>query len=215
MERKIIKNKIKSRIITSDKGTIFLIADFLDIASYDAVRQTLSRLVKEETLIRVMRGIYKKPNYNEFLQYEIPASPDTIARALARANNWTIGPKGDAALNILGISTQVPAVYHYISDGPYKKLKYDNIQIIFEKRSNKVLSGYSYKTILIIEAIRTLGPEHMDDTARKKILSKCNEDDLILLNNDGKKSRRWIYEEIKRILDMGDFDYVGVSETIQ
>ena len=38
MERKIIINKIKSRIISSEKRAIFLIADFLDIALYDAVR---------------------------------------------------------------------------------------------------------------------------------------------------------------------------------
>lgn len=214
MERNLIKNKIKSRINDFYKGNVFIITDFLDVGNYDAVKNVLSKLSKEKFIIRVMRGIYKKPNYNEFLQYEIPASPDTVARALARMNNWTIGPKGDVALNILGISTQVPAVYHYISDGPYKKVEYGNVLIVFEKRTNKDLSGYSYKTILIIEAIKTLGPDHMDDVIRKKILSKCSENDLILLNNDGKKSRRWVYEEIKKILDMGEYNYVGISETL-
>jgi hypothetical protein len=213
MERNLIKNKVKSRIINLNKEDVFVITDFLDLGNYDAVKNVLSKLAKEKVIVRVMRGMYKKPNYNEFLMYEVPASPDSVARALARANNWTIGPKGDAALNILGISTQVPAVYHYISDGPYKKIEYGNIQIVFEKRTNKEISGYSYKTILIIEAIRTLGSENMDDSIRKKILSKCSYEDLILLNNDGKKSRRWIYEEIKKILDMGEFDYVGTSET--
>jgi len=213
MERNLIKNRIRSRIINSNKENVFIISDFIDLGNYDAVKNVLSKLAKEKFIVRVMRGMYKIPNYNEFLKYEIPASPDAVARALARANNWTIGPKGDAALNILGISTQVPAVYHYISDGPYKKIEYENVQIVFEKRTNKEISGYSYKTILIIEAIRTLGPEHMSDSIRKKILSKCSYEDLILLNNDGKKSRRWIYEEIKRILDMGEFDYVGTSTT--
>lgn len=213
MERNLIKNRIKSRIINSDKGKVYIITDFLDIGSYDAVKNVLSKLVKEKFIVRIMRGMYKKPNYNEFLHYEVPASPDAVARALARANNWTIGPKGDAALNILGISTQVPAVYHYISDGPYKKLEYGNILIVFERRTNKEISGYSYKTILIIESIRTLGPENMNDSVRKKILSKCSKDDLVLLNDDGKNSRRWIYEEIKKILRMGGFDYVDTSET--
>ena len=80
----------------------------------------------------------------------------------------TIGPKEDTALNILGISIQVPAVYHYIFDGPYKKVEYGNVLIVFEKRTNKVLSGYSYKTILIIEAIKTLGADHIDYVIRKK-----------------------------------------------
>ena len=69
MERKLIKNKIKSRIIDSDKGSVFIITDFLDIGNYDAVKNVLSKLTKEKFLIRVMRGIYKKPDYSEFLNH--------------------------------------------------------------------------------------------------------------------------------------------------
>ena len=69
----------------------------------------------------------------------MPASPDELARAIARDQNWTIGPKGDAALNILGLSTQVPAIYSYITDGPYRKIEYEGITIQFSKRSNKIL----------------------------------------------------------------------------
>jgi len=215
VERKIVVHKIKARIASSENGSLFLISDFLDIASYDAVRQTLSRLAKDECLIRIMRGIYKKPDFSEFMQMDVAVSPDYLARTIARNHNWTIGPGGDAALNILGISTQVPAVYHYISDGPSKKIEYEKITLVFNKRSNKEVSGYSYKTILIIEAIRTLGPNEMNDKIRKIIAKKCSEDDFIQLNNDGKRSRRWIYEEIKKILALGGYNYVGISETFQ
>lgn len=212
MERNIIKNKIKRKINESEKGTIFLITDFLEIGSYDAVKNVLSKLVKEEYLMRAMRGIYIKPNFNEFLQNNVPASPDDIAKTIARTNNWTIGPKGDAALNILGLTTQIPAVYHYISDGPYKKVKYEGVTIVFNKRSNKDISGYSYKTILIIEAIRTLGINRMNNEIRRIIAKKCSDDDFELLKNDGKYSRRWIYEEIKKVLKLGGYENAGTSK---
>lgn len=213
MERTIIIQKIKDKIQNAKKGHIFILTDFLDLAKYDAVKKALSRLAKTGEIIRIRRGVYKSPNYNEFLQLEVPASPDDLARAIARNHNWTIGPKGDAALNILGLSTQVPSVYNYITDGPYKEIEYEGIIIIFRKRSNRNISGHSYKTILIIEAIRTLGQENINDKARKLIAKKCNEEDLKLLNEDGIKSNRWIYEEIKKILDIEGYDYARVSKT--
>jgi hypothetical protein len=185
------------------------------LASYDSVKKALSRLAMSGEIIRIYRGIYKKSNFNDFLKCEVPVSPNTLAKVIARYNNWTIGPKGDAALNILGLSTQVPAVYCYIFDGPYKKIEDGGITIVFTKRSNKDISGYSYKTILIIEAIRTLGPEYVNDQIRHHIAKKCNQEDLQFLNYDGKRSSRWIYQEIKKILEIGGCDYVGVGETFK
>lgn len=215
MERNIIINEVKNKLLNSKNGEVFIISDFLDIGNYDAIRKVLSRLVKEGCLIRILRGMYKKPNYNNFIQREIPASPDEVAKALARANNWTIGPKGDAALNILGLSTQVPAVYHYISDGPNKNVNYEGITIAFKKRSNKEISGYSYKTILIIEAIKTLGPLGMNDEIRQAIAKKCDISDFKLLNEDGRNSRRWIYEEIKKITKLGGLSNAEISKTVK
>lgn len=213
MERNITMNKIVDRIQTAPKGQIFILTDFIDLASYDAVKKALSRLAKSGEILRIRRGIYKTLNYNEFLQAEVPVSPDELARAIARDQNWTIGPKGDAALNILGLSTQVPAIYSYITDGPSKKIEYEGITILFSKRSNKNITGNSYKTILIIEAIRSLGQDNMNDELRNIIARKCSEEDMRLLNRDGKKSIRWIYEEIKKILDIAGYNYVELSET--
>lgn len=205
--RNITFYKFKNRIVESENGSIYIISDFMDIASYEVVRKTLSRLVIEGYLIRVMRGIYKKPNFNKYLQSEIPVSPDELAKAIARTNNWTIGPKEDAALNILGLSSQVPSEYNYISNGPYKKIKYEGITIYFHNRANKNITGYSYKTILIIEALRTLGKDRIDDEIRKLILKKCSKNDLELLYQDGKNTNRWIFEEIIKILELGGYVY--------
>ena len=53
----------------------------------------------------------------------------------------------------------------------------------------------------------------MNDEIRKIIARKCSKEDLKLLNIDGKKSIRWIYEEIKKILDIVGYNYVELSET--
>lgn len=88
---------------------------------------------------------------------------------------------------------------------------YDGVSIEFHKRSNKTISGYSYKTILIIESIRTIGPERMNRNVRMIILKKCNDQDLKSLFEDGRRTSKWIQEEIKRILVMGGYNYAQDS----
>ena len=46
-----------------------------------------------------------------------------MAHALARKFNWRIQPSGDAALNLLGLSTQVQGRWIYLSDGPGRELE--------------------------------------------------------------------------------------------
>lgn len=67
MERNIIMHKIVDRIQTAPKGQIFILTDFIDLANYDVEKKALSRLAKSGEILRIRRGIYKTPNYNEFL----------------------------------------------------------------------------------------------------------------------------------------------------
>ena len=86
-----------------------------------------------------MRGVYYKAEYNEFLEEYVAPEPDAVAHAIARNYGWTIVPFGDTALNILGLSTQVPATWVYMSDGTYKEYSYNQTTIRFKKTSNKKL----------------------------------------------------------------------------
>jgi hypothetical protein len=54
----------------------------------------------------------------ELLGQALSPELDQVAQALARKFNWRIQPSGDAVLNLLGLSTQVPARWIYLSDGP-------------------------------------------------------------------------------------------------
>ena len=64
---------------------------------------------------------------------------------------------------MLGLSTQVTAVWSYISDGPYKTYEWDKTKIEFKHRTNKEVTGLSPMTILVIQALKTLGKEHVDE----------------------------------------------------
>ena len=123
---------IRDRINQSEIGTVYVAVDFVDISDKTNINAYLARLVEEGLIRRVLRGVYDKPEYNDFLEEYVAPSPDKVANALARNFGWTIVPCGDTALNLLGLSTQVPAEWAYVSDGTYKKYTYDNTTIEFK-----------------------------------------------------------------------------------
>lgn len=103
--------EIKSRILASEDGSVFSTSDFADIADTNTVRSALYRLVKDNILRRIINGIYEKPKYSKLLDEYVAADPAAVAQALARSYHWTIAPCGNTALNLLGLSTQVAAVW--------------------------------------------------------------------------------------------------------
>ena len=195
--------QIRERIINAPDGSVFVNSDFADIADNNTIKQSISRLVREGILRRVIRGVFDKPKYSKFLEEYVAADPDAVAKALARCYHWTIAPCGDTALNMLGLSTQVTAVWSYISDGPYKTYEWDKTMIEFKHRTNKEITGLSPMTILVIQALKTLGKEHVDEKTIQVLSRRLNEDEKTALLAEGAEATDWIYTMIKEICKGG------------
>lgn len=170
-----IYTEIRKRIEASEPGTVFLTSDFTDIATTTTVRKCLGRQVEEKNIRRIIDGVYEKPVYSKLLKEYIPANPDAVAYAIAKSFHWTIAPCGDVALNKLGLSTQVPVVWSYISDGPYRKFSWDNITLSFKHRANREISFMSETTALVVEALKTLGKERIDDSTIQNLRNRLPE----------------------------------------
>ena len=169
--------EIQNRIGAAPDGTIFIVSDFADVADSETIRRNLNRLVQAGTLRRILKGVFEKPKYSKLLGEYVAADPDAVAKALARCYHWTIAPCGETALNMLGLSTQVTAVWSYISDGPYKTYEWDKTKIEFKHRTNKEVTGLSPMTILVIQALKTLGKEHVDEKTIRVLSRRLNEDE--------------------------------------
>ena len=192
-------NIIKTRIMNSPDGSVFTTVDFADVIENSRVGVILSRLEEDGVIRRVMRGIYDKPVYNDFLKEYLAPSPSLVAEALARNFGWTIVPCGDTALNILGLSTQVPAAWSYVSDGAYKEYTYDNTTIKFKRTTNKEISKLSYKTALIVQALKALGKNNIDDAIINKLKNDLTDEEKATALLEAKATTSWIYEYIKQI----------------
>lgn len=58
-----VKEKIQAKIRRAPKGTLFVLSDFSDLGSYESVKKGVQTLVKEEALIPLMEGVYKKKEF--------------------------------------------------------------------------------------------------------------------------------------------------------
>lgn len=199
MNRPNYLGAIKNRILDEKIGAVFVAADFADITDKTTTNVVLARLESEGIIRRVLRGVYDKPEYNEFLKEYVAPIPDNVAHALARNYGWTIVPCGDTALNLLGLSTQVPATWVYVSDGTYKEYAYDNTIIQFKKTTNKEVSKLSYKTALTIQALKALGKEKIDDAVLDSLHKLLTADEKQTMMSEAKTATSWIYEYIRQI----------------
>lgn len=199
MSRPKYLNEIKNSILLADYGTVFVAVDFVSITDKKNVNMSLLRLEDEGLILRIIRGVYYKAEYNDFLQEYVVPNPDKVAHAIARNFGWTITPCGDTALNILGLSTQVPAIWSYVSDGTYKEYSYDNTTIKFKRTANKEISKLSYRTALIIQALKALGKDNIGNKVINKLKNDLTDKEKATALLEAKAATSWIYEYIKQI----------------
>ena len=190
--------EIRARILAAEDGAVFVAPDFADIADTATIRQGLKRLYQSGIIRRIIRGIYEKPKYSKLLDEYVAADPDAVAKALARCYHWTIAPCGNTALNLLGLSTQVTAVWSYISDGPYKTYEWNSTKLEFKHRTNKEITGLSYMTSLVIQALKTLGRANVTPEIIQTLSEKLSEAEKQACLKEATESTDWLYDTIRK-----------------
>ena len=199
MKRPDYLNQIRGNIEKAENGSVFVSTDFTDITDKKTVNMGLIRLADEGLIKKILFGVYYKPEYNELLGETVAPSPNKDAHALARNFGWTIVPCGDTALNLLGLSTQVPSQWVYVSDGAYKEYSFDNTVIKFKRTTNKEISKLSYKTALTIQALKALGKDNVSEQIICRLKKALCEEDKEKMLTEAKSATSWVYEYIKVI----------------
>ena len=97
-----LKGRILSRVKTGPSRKVWIVADFLDRGSRDAIDKTLQRLVTGQTLRRIDRGLYDLPDWNRLTQEINPPDPGSVIDAIARRDQIRLLVDGMTAANDLG-----------------------------------------------------------------------------------------------------------------
>jgi len=156
-------------------------------------------LEKKGTIRRVIRGIYDYPAFSDLLDQNLSPSINQVAQALARKFSWRISPSGPAALNLLGLSTQVPGRFVYLSDGPPRSYKIGETNLEFKRAALKESAFRYSESAIIVQALKSLGPEHITDDVTGQIHNWLSPRLRQKVLRDTQSTTSWVYNAIRRI----------------
>jgi hypothetical protein len=186
-----IHNQISRKIRHSKTGKIIFPEDFMEIGSSEAVRQTLSRLERQGSLLRLAKGIYLVPKMDPKLGILYPAI-DEIASDIARRDRARIMPTGAYALNRLGLSEKVPMKVAFLTDGTPRKIQVGNRQILFKATAPRNLATKGKISSLVIQALREIGSKNISPQIMKSLKNVLSEEDPKNITHDANLAPAWI-----------------------
>ena len=146
-EYSIDSTTLKQRIEAMPEDCILFRSDFPEYHT-EFVGSILTELTNEGTLVKIAHGIYTKPRKSRF-GIVLP-SVDKIVQAIATRDNAKL-PSGMTALNSLGLSTQVPMNYTFLTTGSERTVILSNRKVVLKQVSPKtsvielVLFHYLFK----------------------------------------------------------------------
>ena len=167
-----INNQIRERALSLDRGRIFFTDEFADLESPVSVRTMLMKLVKEESIVRLARGVYCRPKLEgEYGIKMVLPSPETIAETVAAREKVRIIPYGDIAAQELGLSGMVVSDLKYLTDGADRRICLSKGRKIYFNHTDEVkVFGYRNETMRKVAfAVRFLGEDAIDAERRRII----------------------------------------------
>jgi hypothetical protein len=194
-----IENKIYKRICGNSRGWTFSNKDFSDLGRSGSIDIALHRLQKSEKIRRICRGIYDYPKYSELLGQWLSPDIDRTAHALARRSGWRIQPSGNTALNLLGMSTQVPARFVYLSNGPNRIYRIGDVDLTFKKAMLKETALRYRESALLVQAIKAVTDQNNTDEIIELARRRFSSSERKRILKDTRYITDWIVEIIRKI----------------
>ena len=197
-------DKILKRLSKCGRGNIFFPNDFVVLAEIKTILKSLERLTHIGKLIRIARGIYYYPKYDKTLGLGVLyPSYEQIAQSIAKRDKIRIAPAGAYAMNILGLTTQVPMNIVFMTDGTARKIQlFDGHQLCFKHTTPKNLSFQNKTAQLIVFALKEIGAPHITQEhtdVLRKILLNIPESKISV---DYKLMPSWIRTFIKQVYEL-------------
>ena len=189
---------LRKRIEALPEDSVLFRSDFPEYHA-EFVGETLAELTQEGLLVKLAQGIYAKPRWSRF--GVVLPSVDKIVQAIAARDNAEVLPSGMTALNVLGLSTQVPMKYSYLTTGSERTIKLKNQEIRLKRGVPK---NFCYKTKLItllVQALKALKQQNVGQEEIQVIRSLISkEPDRIALAKDVDMMPNWMKRIVKPML---------------
>lgn len=189
---------LRERIEALPNDSVLFRSDFPEFHP-EFVGETLAELTREGVLVKLAQGIYAKPTKSKY--GTVLPSVNKIVQAIANRDNAKVLPSGMTALNVLGLSTQVPMDYTYLTTGSERTIKLTNCQI---KLKRGVPKNFCYETRLIgllVQALKALKQENVGENELQVIRELITkESDKDALAKDVDMMPAWMKRIVKPML---------------
>jgi Family of unknown function (DUF6088) len=198
-----IEDKILSRIYGGKRGWVFTPVHFRDLGGPAAVDKALRSLREHDIIRRLARGLYDYPRRHPRLGLLDP-TPEQIAAALAGKDRTRIQPSGAYAANLLGLSLQVPAKAVFLTDGLNRTVNVGNQTVTLKRTTPKNMAAAGRISGLVIQALRYLGRETVDEKTIAKLDRRLTAEDRKVLMRDIKLAPAWIGDIFRQLAAKDD-----------
>jgi hypothetical protein len=180
------------RVRRAKAASSFKPADFMDLASREAIDQALSRLVAKGVLRRIARGLYDLPRTHPLLGALLP-TPDAVKVALENNGlRLKLQPTGAYAANLLGLTEQVPTRVSFLTDGASRIIHVGPQTIQLRQTTPRHMATAGRISGLIIQALRHLGKEQVDGAVLELLRKRLSPEDKACLHQDLPLAPIWI-----------------------
>ena len=190
---------VLDKIHKLERGSIFFPEDFASIGNSESVRQALSRICKNGTIIRLSKGVYLYQVIDEELGIFYP-SVERIGKAISKRDKSRIVPTGALALNRLGLSTQVPVNVIFLTDGITRKINIGKQTVTFKHTNPKSLSFRGKITPLAVAALKEIGKDNILPDELLKIKKALQSEPTEIVLSDAYLAPRWITDIILSLI---------------
>ena len=198
-----IDDKVLSKVRKCGRGTIFSSADFTNLGEPKSVLKALERMANAETIIRVARGIYCYPKIEKTLGLgAIYPTFEEIAQYIAKRDKARIVPTGSYALNVLGLSTQVPANVVFLTDGSPRSITLKSGRgIKFVKTAPKNLAFKNRLAMLLTFALKEIGEGNVTKEQKLHIAKLLKNEEKETIEKDYSIMPNWIQLLISKLYE--------------
>lgn len=191
------ENSLSYKLDALPVGELVFLSDYPEYDVAFACR-VLARKCKEGSFIKLSKGIYYKPSMTRF--GPMLPSVDKVVEAVARRDNAKVLPSGNAVLNQLGLSEQVPMRLVYLTSGAARDLTVGGTKIKLKRSVPKTFEYQGELMALLAQAMKALGKDGLTEGQKAVIgalLKEHSEADTF--EHDLKLMPVWMQKVIKEI----------------
>ena len=197
----LTEKQIIARIRAHGRGFVFTTKLFSSQANDSAsVRTALTRLVQKQSIRRLSHGLYDLPVVHPQLGALVP-SVENVIEAVKAADAIEVQAPGAYAANLLGLSTQIPMRIELYTNGPRRKIRFGNQEILLKPTTPKNMVGAGTKAGLILHALRQIGQANVTDQMIAQIRSKIMDQDIKHIKKQIAYAPAWVAKIMRSLIN--------------